>query len=155
MLAAKGALSPQKQLYKTALKQKPGSLSCAMVQTCSTEAKWRTAPPPTGRDPHDAHPSAVRERGLIHVGFQSRGRSVVAAAAATADAVTGVDRQQPLVRRRASAPSAFIWLDPLAPLALHFLFTFWGPRAGVEEKARAVDACGTRTRPRHLSVSYL
>ena len=37
----------------------------------------------------------------IHVGFQSRrGSSVVAAAVAIADAVTGVDRQQPLVRRQ-------------------------------------------------------
>ncbi len=65
----------------------------------------------------------------IHVGFQSRrGSSVVAAAVAIADAVTGVDRQQPLVRRASQrAFRLHLWLDPLAQgsaLSL-VLLTFW------------------------------
>ena len=55
----------------------------------------------------------------IHVGFQSRrGSSVVAAAVAIADAVTGVDRQQPLVRRASQrAFRVHLWLDPLAQMS--------------------------------------
>ena len=57
-----------------------------------------------------------------------RRSSVVAAAVAIADAVTGVDRQQPLVRRASQrAFRVHLWLDPLAqmaPMAL-VLLTFW------------------------------
>ena len=77
----------------------------------------------------------------IHVGFQSRrGSSVVAAAVAIADAVTGVDRQQPLVRRQSQrAFRVHLWLDPLAQgsaLSL-VLLTFWeAPRWCRGEKAQ-------------------
>ena len=93
----------------------------------------------------------------IHVGFQSRrGSSVVAAAVAIADAVTGVDRQQPLVRRASQrAFRVHLWLDLLAQMSAYgsSSLTFGRRRAGAAApRPRCADACGTRTRPRSVPI---